>query len=580
MGRIPEEIIGQIREANDIVDIVGEKVKLKRTGSNYMGLCPFHSEKTPSFSVTRQKQIYKCFGCGEGGDVIAFIMKTQNLSFEEALENLANRAGIEIPRTGAVNTGEMEKRERQENMNKAAARFFFDQLKQHLPALEYLKKRRITDRSRTQFGLGFAPDAWDGLLKHLRKLGYKEAELKDSGLFSGTDKGRIYDRFRNRLIFPVFDYRGRVVGFGGRVFDDSKPKYLNSPETLLFKKGTNLYGLNFFIRKRQAQDDFLLVVEGYMDVIALHQAGFHQAVAPLGTALTQQQVRLMKRYVNKVITSFDGDSAGQTATARGLEILEAEGLEVRILQLPDGKDPDEYMAGHGPEAFRNELQGALSLTEFRIRSTARGLDLQKEDDKIKYFERLDPILGAMTAIEKDVWVDRLSQETGVSRQAIADLAKSGYSKEGWYNSQRAIDYVESGHQKAQRQLLKLMALGYDVNLEGLSLAGQVHQEIYNLLVDCPEKNPDLYVTSRLKEPGAIAEWALIQSLDLPEHVEVDRMIQDYVSTIRYYKLRRDKRALLKEIKQLEAAGRLEETLQLTKQLLEIQKQMGGPIHGR
>lgn len=579
MKRIPEEIIEKIKENNDIVELIQEKVNLKRTGANYTGLCPFHSEKTPSFSVSRQKQIYKCFGCGEGGNVFTFLMKTQNLTFEEAVRLLAGRAGIEIPEENGEETGERRAREIMENINRTAARFYFDNLRANPKARAYFLDRGIEEATITKFGLGYAPDSWDALYRHLKAKGYREEDIKASGLMSGLERDKCYDRFRNRLIFPVFDYRGRVTGFGARVFDDSKPKYLNSPETLLFHKGTNLYGLNFALKSLKKDEDALIVVEGYMDCIALHQAGIYQAVAALGTALTPIQAKLMKRYVHRVITSFDADAAGQTATLRGLEILAAEGFEVRILEIPDGKDPDEYIKIHGRASFKGLVDNALSFTEFRIRNARLGLDLRKEEDKITYFKNLAPVMENLSGIEQDIWVSKLSDETGVSKEAILAMTRGGYNRKIWMTSRTPASFVESGHRKAQRYLLKLMALGYEGvknGIEETDLTGSSHQKIFRLLADYTGDNPDAYLTANLTDAEDQSEWAQIYGTsDLPEDIEVGRLIEDYIRTVRFYNLKARKKAMVEEIAVLEREGKLAESLEVARELLEIQRELGG-----
>ncbi len=579
MKRIPEEIIEKIKENTDIVEIIQEKVNLKRTGSNFTGLCPFHSEKTPSFSVSRPKQIYKCFGCGEGGNVFTFLMKTQNLGFEEAVRTLAGRAGIEIPEEDKEQADARLARETLENINRAAARFYFDQLRRNQSAREYFQNRGITPETMTRFGLGYAPDSWDALFRHLRARGFRDADIKSSGLMSGLERGKCYDRFRNRLMFPVFDYRGRITGFGARVLDDSKPKYLNSPETILFHKGTNLYGLNFFVKNMKQEDDTLLIVEGYMDCIALHQAGIHQAVAALGTALTPIQARLMKRFVKKVITSFDADTAGQTATLRGLEILVHEGFEVRILLIPDGKDPDDYIRQHGREAFIRLMENALSLTEFQIRKAGEGLNLTREEDKITYFRNLEPVLEKLSGIEKDIWVGKLSEDTGVSREAILSMVKGGYDRKLWMTSRKPAGFVESGHRKAQRYLLKLMALGYEEVARSITqeeLTGATHQRIFELLAAYDGENANAHLTAQLTAVEDQSEWAQILGIsDLPEDIQVDRLIEDYARTVRYYNLKARKKAMVQEIEALEKEGKLAESLEIARELLEIQKELGG-----
>lgn len=332
---ISDELIQQIKDQNDIVDVISESVRLKKAGRNYIGLCPFHNEKSPSFSVSTQKQIYKCFGCGEAGNVITFIMKNKNFNFIEALEYLANRVNIEFIQTDEDKQNKNEK-DLLYKLNVDAAKFFFQNLKANKKANEYFLGRGITQNTINKFGLGYSLDSWRSLLNYLKSKGYKEKDIEVNGLIIKSEKGNYYDRFRNRVMFPVFDYRGKVIGFGGRVLEDTKPKYLNSPEGPIFSKGIHLYGLNFAIKKDNASRT-LIIVEGYMDCIALHQYGITNAVASLGTALTLQQAKLLKRYADKVIISYDADLAGQMATLRGLDILRKVGLDVRVLTVPKGK---------------------------------------------------------------------------------------------------------------------------------------------------------------------------------------------------------------------------------------------------
>jgi len=381
-----EEIIQKIKEENDIVDIVSEVVTLKKTGKNYLGRCPFHNEKTPSFTVSSEKQIYKCFGCGEAGNVISFVMKTRNMAFPEAVKLLGEKVGIVVDdadspgKSSAAN----EKFKRMYDINIQAARYFYTNLKRFKAPYEYLKGRGITDETIKKFGIGFALDNWQGIRSYLKQRGFSEEEILELGLTTKNEKGNIYDRFRNRIIFPVFNVSGRVIGFGGRVLDDSKPKYLNSPETPIFHKGTNLYGLNLAIKNNPART--VIMVEGYMDVISLSQQGVTNVVATLGTALTEGQCKLLKRYIDTVIVSFDSDVAGENATIRGLEILQKSGFDLKILQIPSGKDPDEFIRSFGKEKFLNLVDGALPIIDFKLRMAEKGIDFSKQEMVIKYLK--------------------------------------------------------------------------------------------------------------------------------------------------------------------------------------------------
>lgn len=581
MGRIPEETIEKVKEMNDIVDIVSEKVRLKRAGSNYTGLCPFHNEKTPSFIVSPSKQIYKCFGCGEGGNVITFLMKTRSLSFEEAVRELAKKSGITIEETSAKADIARKRRETLENMNKTAARFFYENLKKDKRAMEYFLKRGIRMETIVRFGLGYSNDSWDSLVSHLKEKGFSDNDIRYSGLVSGIDKGKCYDRFRNRVMYPVFDYRNRVIGFGARVLDDSKPKYLNSPDTMLFRKGTNLYGLNLYLKEKGPREDYFIVVEGYMDCISLHQAGITNAVAALGTAFTQAQARLMKRFVSKVVVCFDADTAGLMATERGMDILSQEGFDIRILRVPDGKDPDEFLKNHTREDFLELVDKALSLTDFRLENASRGLDLKKESDKVKYFEKIMPYLREMGEIEKDLYVTKLSDRLGISRASIMSMVKGENRKAPVFVSKTPASFVESGQIKAERYLLGMLCKGNRTVLDHLRderLATEVHRKIFDLIKDFEGDPADLnpYVESYLTEADEISEWVEITNLDsIPDDIDTEKLIEDYASTVKHFNLRNRQRKLLERISELEKSKDAEGLVEAAKELVKIQKQLGG-----
>ena len=374
-GRIPQAQIEEVIEKNDIVSVVSEYVKLKRSGANYTGLCPFHNEKTPSFSVNESKRIFKCFGCGKGGGVVQFIMLAENLDYVRSVEFLAKRAGVELRYEGGDRQDDDRSKLRNDilSLNNRAQKFFVDGLARSTEGREYIARRGLSQNIVEQFGLGFAPDSWDQLTKTCTygPLGVPGELMVSAGLSMRSEKGTYYDRFRNRVMFPIFDETGRVIAFGGRVMDDSKPKYMNSPETPAYNKGSHLYALNF---ARRSGSKRVIVVEGYMDAIALHQKGINWAVASLGTSLTLGQARLMKRYFEEVIIGYDSDAAGQTATVRGMEILSGQGLRVRILKLgvvdKEVKDPDEFLRKHTPEEFIKCVDKAETLVDFKIELAA------------------------------------------------------------------------------------------------------------------------------------------------------------------------------------------------------------------
>jgi len=417
--RYSDELIEEIRLSNDIVDVVSEYVRLEKKGKNYFGLCPFHREKTPSFSVEPGKQIFYCFGCGKGGNVFHFISLAERLDFADAVKLLADRAKIPLPESEDPREKERAKlRQQVQDINLIAARFFYDALrsKQGEAAVEYLRKRGITEGTIRKFGLGYSYEGWDKLYEHLKSHGISEEAMLASGLVIKGSSGRLFDRFKGRLMFPIFDVRGNVIGFGGRVLDDSLPKYMNSPETVLYNKRKHLYALNF---AKNNGGNSIIVVEGYMDAISLHQRGISNVVASLGTALTDSQARLLKKYAEEVIISYDSDAAGQAATLRGLEILNDVGCNVRVLTLPEGKDPDEYIKANGADKFRWLANNALPLVEYKIRVIRKEHDLSVTEEKIKFLNKAANVLVKVdNALEREMYIKKLSREYEISEEAM------------------------------------------------------------------------------------------------------------------------------------------------------------------
>ena len=409
---IPDNVIEEIKVRNDIADVIGTYVTLKRAGSNMNGLCPFHNEKTPSFIVFNATQSFYCFGCGAAGDVVTFIRRIENLDYVEALRYLAKRSGVTIPeeeKSGGV------RRSRIFEMNKEAARFFRSQLLLSKEAKAYIIKRGLTKRTVDRFGLGYSGLRGYELIDHLKRLGYNEDEMVTAKLAGKNEKG-YYPFFRNRVMFPIIDTAGAIIGFGGRVMDNSTPKYLNTPDTPAFNKGRNLFALNY--AKDHCSEE-LILCEGYMDVIALHSAGFQNAVATLGTALTQEQARLIKRYTGKVVISYDGDKAGKAATDRASAILTEAGVDVRILQVTDAKDPDEYIKAFGAEAFSRLLKGSETKFDFVLRQTLGKFDISTDDGKIKASKELcKEIASVSSAVERELYVDKASKTLGISKESL------------------------------------------------------------------------------------------------------------------------------------------------------------------
>jgi len=427
--RYSEELIEEIKNSNDIVDVISQYVNLKRSGRNFFGLCPFHKEKSPSFSVSPDKQIFHCFGCGAGGNVIHFISKIENADFKEAIGILANRAGIELP---TLNNYEDNKtallKSKVYEINQIAAEFYHQNLYKPTSKIgqEYIKKRKLDNRTLKSFLIGYSGN-FDELYRILKQKGFTEEEILVSSLVNKKDDGKYIDRFRKRVMFPIQDTRNKVIAFGGRVTDDSKPKYINSPENIVYSKGRHLFGLN--VAKRGELKN-IIIVEGYMDAISLYQRGITNVVASLGTALTEAQGRLLRRYSERVTIGYDSDGAGQAATLRGLEILQNIGCDVRILQISGAKDPDEYVIKYGPERFLKCVEQAISLVEFKVKMLKQSLNLDNINDKIKFLNQVAKILSNVTnSIERELYVEKIANEYNVSKEAIyGEVNKLIYTK--------------------------------------------------------------------------------------------------------------------------------------------------------
>ncbi|MBQ5778100.1 MAG: DNA primase [Oscillospiraceae bacterium] len=407
---------------NDIVSVVERYVSLSRRGGNYLGLCPFHNEKTPSFSVSQEKQFFHCFGCGVGGDVITFVMKIENIDFAEAVTKLAEWAGMQVPES-SYGAEERGKRRRAYDACRETAKFFYEKLKSEdgERARSYLLGRGLSPATITRFGLGYSPDGWDGLLGHLTSLGYTKSELLEAGLVTTGKSGKIYDRFRDRAMFPIIDVRGTVIGFGGRIMGEGEPKYLNSPESAVFNKRRNLYAMNL---SRKSAAEYFLLAEGYMDVIALHQAGFDSAVASLGTSLTDEQAGLISKYKSKVVICYDSDKAGRAATERAIDILSRAGLDVRVLSMSGAKDPDEYIKKFGRDKFAALIEAALPAEEYRLENTKKTYDLTDDKQRVLYIKEAVRQLAKMQSeFEREIYAGRISSETGVTRDAILKEAE-------------------------------------------------------------------------------------------------------------------------------------------------------------
>lgn len=427
MARYSDEVINDVRQSNDIVDVISQYVHLKRSGRNFFGLCPFHNEKSPSFSVSPDKQIFHCFGCGVGGNVFSFITQIEGINFVEAVQMLAERANIQLPTL--QDNGDSQREELKAKVykvNEFTAEFYHQNLykPQAKIAQEYVKKRQLSNETLKSFKIGFS-GKFDELYQELKKQGFGEKEILESGLVNKNERGQYIDRYRNRLMFPICDARGKVIAFGGRVLDDSKPKYINSPENVVYSKGRNLFGLNV---AKKGDLKRILIVEGYMDVISLHQRGITNVVAPLGTALTEQQGWLLRKNSEQIILSFDSDEAGLKAKLRALDILQNMGCDLRILQMEGAKDPDEYIIKYGNARFNNLVDKALSIIEFKVKILKKDLNLENTNDKIKFLNEIAKLISNVNnTIEREVYIEKIAKEYDISKEAIyAEVNKLTY----------------------------------------------------------------------------------------------------------------------------------------------------------
>lgn len=477
--RYSDEIIDEVRQTNDIVDIISQYVHLKRSGRNFFGLCPFHNEKSPSFSVSPDKQIFHCFGCGVGGNVFTFLQKIEGISFVEAVQTLAERSNIQLPTLqNSADSYKEELKSKVYKVNEFTAQFYHENL--YKPeakiAQEYIKKRKLTNNTLKSFRIGFS-GKFDELYRELKKQGFEDTEILESGLVNKNDNGKYIDRYRNRLMFPICDARGRVIAFGGRVLDDSKPKYINSPENVVYSKGRNLFGLNV---AKKGDTKKLLIVEGYMDVISLHQRGITNVVAPLGTALTQQQGWLLRKNAEQIILSFDSDEAGLTAKIRALDILQNMGCDIRILQMEGAKDPDEYIIKYGNVRFKALIEKAISVIEFKVKILKKDLDLGNVNDKIKFLNEIAKLLSKIdNTIEQEIYIEKISNEYDITKEAIyAEVNKLKYQNA---NSQKSLEKSKPviKHQEIKKQEIDKEIIKRENTIIAILLTGE--ESIYQII---------------------------------------------------------------------------------------------------
>lgn len=571
-GYISEDTIEKVRDSADIVNIITDYVPLKKTGANHVGLCPFHNEKTPSFTVSDSKQIFHCFGCGEGGDVVTFIMKKENLDFPEAVIFLADKLGIAVEEIDLKQNSLDKDKSKGYEINRDAARFFYSNLwKQKIP-LNYLKNRSIPDKVIKQFGLGYSLDSWNSLYNHLKSKGYKDEEIEKVGLIGKRSNGNgYYDKFRNRIMFPIINTKGNILGFGGRVLDESMPKYLNSQETYIFNKGNNLYGLNLL--NKFSDKKKIILVEGYMDVISLYSKGITYSVASLGTALTERQAKLIKRYGKEVYISYDSDNAGIKATEKAVNILKNQDVEPNIIVLDNYKDPDDFLKEKGIKAFEKKIKEAYKYIDYRIYISKDKYNTNEVEGKIKFTVEISKDIKRLKSpIEKDVYIDKISKEMNISREAIekevfGNTTKRDIYKKNDFNEKKEIypqkTVLLSGDFIAEMDLIKLILYDkdfYDIISREIFLDEFNNKEcseifrIANILYEKDETIDKFIVREKLKEVENVDMNLVNKILNskmefLPENI--DQIIEDLIYKKKISRLEFRRNTVKKLIKDLE-----------------------------
>ena len=597
MAYYSDELIDEVISQNDIVEVISEYVALKKNGRNFVGLCPFHREKTPSFCVSMDKQIFKCFGCLEGGNVISFIMKIENLDFTETLEFLANRAHIDLSKYEVVTNNSKDIKINRDTkdkifeINREAAKFYNNNLMNLLKdnnnlVKEYIKKRSLDIKTITKFGIGYA-NGNDSLMNHLLKQGYTKSEIMSSGIFVTSENGKIYDRFFNRLIFPILDTRDRVIAFGGRVLNDGKPKYLNSQENEVYHKGKTLYALNL-VRKEKFEN--IIIVEGYMDAVSLHKSGVNNVVASLGTALTNDQARLLKKYTDNIVIGYDQDGAGQEATIRGLDILSKNKLNVKVLILDksDVKDPDEYINKYGTERFNNCVKNAISLVEFKISKLEKNLNPDNIDSKIVFLTQVANILAKIdNNIERDLYIDIISKKYNIGVDPIIKEIEKKITKSDTSSINLDIQNLNQKMQlvtnmkKRQEEYIIALLLSKDKNVINKIFENFTEEdftfdevrEIFKFLLNLYQTEDfiKIDVLTKIKDYDIMKNITDIMYIDI-NNIDTDRLFNEMLNKNKKDKLIKRREEIIKRISS-GASQEEQEVLQveLNQILIELKK---------
>ena len=579
---INDNVLNEIRDRADIVDLIGEYVDLKRSGSNYMGLCPFHSEKTPSFSVSPSKSIFKCFGCGVGGDVITFVMKRENLSFPEAVEFLADKYNVRLEVYKDENKEAREKRNRLYEINREAGLHFLKNYEASQKVQLYLKNRMLSDKTIRSYGIGYSKDSWTDLYDHLTKMGYREDELLELNLISKSKNGNYIDRFRDRVMFPIINRNNRIIGFGARTFGDAKPKYLNSRETPIFHKGSNVFNIN--IISRESTRERIILVEGYMDVISLYNSGINYSVASLGTSLTIDQANIIKKMAKDIYICYDSDSAGINATSRAIDIFLQASVKPKIIELEGGLDPDDFIKKYGVEGFENKIKSAISCIEFKIKKLKENFNLEDSEGLSNFTIDSAKILSSIkNPIERDIFVKDFSRKYNISYTAIENYInylnrnKLKETKREKFKVKKNTNVVKSNKARAQEELLSYSLLDNDIykyirnKIEVFYFTNAMTRAVFEEIPRLYEEEMEVRDFLSLLESNRLIDKEFVENiLSIINDIHVnDKIVDELINTIEGNYLRDRKNKILENIEKLQGEENKNLLLEALKELQEI-----------
>lgn len=579
---INDNVLDEIRDRADIVDLIGEYVDLKRSGSNYMGLCPFHSEKTPSFSVSPSKSIFKCFGCGVGGDVITFVMKRENLSFPEAVEFLADKYNVRLEVYKDENKEAREKRNRLYEINREAGLHFLKNYEASQKTQLYLKNRMLSDKTIRSYGIGYSTDSWTDLYDHLTKMGYREDELLELNLISKSKNGNYIDRFRDRVMFPIINRNNRIIGFGARAFGDEKPKYLNSRETPIFHKGSNVFNIN--IISRESTRERIILVEGYMDVISLYNSGINYSVASLGTSLTIDQANIIKKMAKDIYICYDSDSAGINATSRAIDIFLQASVKPKIIELEGGLDPDDFIKKYGVEGFENKIKSAISYIEFKIKKLKENFNLEDSEGLSNFTIESAKILSSIkNPIERDIFVKDFSRKYNISYTAIENYInylnrnKLKEANKEKFKVKKNTNVVKSNKARAQEELLSYSLLDNDIykyirnKIEVFYFTNAMTRAVFEEIPRLYEEEMEVRDFLSLLESNRLIDKEFVENiLSIINDIHVnDKIVDELINTIEGNYLRDRKNKILENIEKLQGEENKNLLLEALKELQEI-----------